>query len=119
MYSYYKKLEIEEQMLFDSEIARLYKIYKIQDKKDFGEVVGAPYFSLVKKIISEYIEENSIELEEMYYPTFGGMGLVYPESVYKPAVEAFLVNRYFHNLTQVYKSKDGKEYKFVLIKNRV
>ncbi|GFZ31742.1 hypothetical protein CSC2_22680 [Clostridium zeae] len=79
MYNYYKKLETEEQMLFDSEIARLFKIYKIQDKKDFGEVVGAPYFSLVKKIIAEYMEENNLELEELYYPTYSGMAVVCPE----------------------------------------
>jgi hypothetical protein len=119
MYSYYKKVEIKEQMLFDSEIARLYRIYKIQDKKDFGEVVGTPYFSLVKKIISEYIEENEIGLEELYYPTFGGMALVYPKYIYKPAIENFIENYNVYDLTQVYKSKDGKEYKFVLVKNRV
>ncbi|GKU23660.1 hypothetical protein [Clostridium folliculivorans] len=119
MYSYYKKIDVEEQMLFDSEIARLFKIYSVANKKDFGEVIGKPHYALVKVILDEYIKENNIELEELYYPTYLGMGQVYPESVYNPAIERFLEEHYWYDLTQTYTSKDGKEYKFVWVKNRI
>jgi hypothetical protein len=92
-------------------LRRMYKMYKVQTKDVFGEVQGHPYFSLVETLINECIEENKLEIEELYYPSFTTIDRVYSESVYKPAIETFLEKQY-NSETQYYKAKDGGKYRF-------
>ncbi|QAA31255.1 hypothetical protein [Clostridium manihotivorum] len=108
--TYYKKIELDEQLLFDSEIARKYKIYRYKNNKN--EIKNSLNAKLVTVIIEEYIQENNIKCEELYYPTFSGIARVYPESVYKPAIEQFLEKQCANESNQYYKAKNGAKYKF-------
>lgn len=107
--TYYKKIESDEEMLFSTEIARKYKIYRINNGTD--KVNNSLNGKLIEVIINEYIEENKLKIEELYYPTFSGISRVYPESVYKPALEIFLERQCIDSNKKYYKDKNGIIYK--------
>lgn len=107
--TYYKKIELDQQLLFDTEIARKYKIYRTKDAKD--EVKNSLNAKLVEVIIKDYVENNKLEFEELYYPKASGIARVYPESIYKPAIESFLEQCYDEGI-QYYKAKNGAKYRF-------
>ena len=81
MYKYYKIVQSEEHMLYAKEIAILYGIL---NKNNAGDAVK------VSKIIKQYLIDNKIGYEQLYYNTKYGLSKVYPESIYKPAMEQYL-----------------------------
>ena len=58
MYKYYKIVQSEEHMLYAKEIAVLYRIL---NKNNDGDAVK------VSKIIKQYLIDNKIEYEQLYY----------------------------------------------------
>jgi hypothetical protein len=115
MFTYYKKIFKEEEMLFDQEIARLYKIYKVRTKDDVDSITSTPNATLVNIIINDYITKNNIEMEELYYPSNAVLRNVYPARIYVPAIENFLKEYQWYGLIQEYKN-ERNIYKFIWYK---
>lgn len=82
MYQYYVAVEeeINEHMLYPSEIAILYGLIKY-DKPQYLSVTHA---------ITKYCKDNSIEYRPFYYNTRNGLRKVYPAAIYVPAMESYL-----------------------------
>lgn len=77
---YFIEVFSEEHMLFAKEIASL---YDIMDSK------GNPNYSLVGKAINEYIKENNIEYNQLFYNTKNGLRKVFPKHIYIPALKYY------------------------------
>ena len=89
MYTYYKKVQDEEHMLYATEIAELYGVVSVNN---------IPATRLVSRLLDEYIKKNNLEAEQHYYITKRGFqSKVYPASVYSVVMEEFkksLLNLY-------------------------
>ena len=83
IFTYYKPINLEEHMLYSSEIANMYELTLPN---------GNPRTRLVTNVIRKYIHENLIDppYVSYYYETKHGLREVYPEGLYKPAIETYM-----------------------------
>lgn len=83
IFVYYKPVILEEHMLYSSEIANIYGLTLPN---------GNPRTRLVTNVIRKYIHENLTDptYVSYYYETRHGLREVYPEGLYKPAIEAYI-----------------------------
>lgn len=100
MYEYIKgkKFQCQEHMLSATEIASFYGIYnKVGEKlKPNPLVVGA--------ILREYNDVKNLNISEFYYPHGHGCMRVYPEMLWKPAMDEFIYKN------ELYKNPTDKQY---------
>ena len=90
MYTYYKKIEKEEHMLYASEIALMFNLYSVNDK---------PATNFVSALLGEYIKDNKLEEDQLYYVTSKGfVTKVYPKDIYFKAIKKLK-----HELYEEYK----------------
>lgn len=113
MYTYYKEVQIEEHMLYASEIATMYGIcLTVGDNK--------PHAQLVTSIIDDYVKAYAPQIEPLFYRS-KFMARVYPEALYLPAIyrffklggrtghyNSFMCKRYEYKLTK--SNLGGKDY---------
>lgn len=81
MVKYYLEVFYEEHMLYANEIATQYGLV---------DQSGKPMASKVTSILKSYAKRNNMELKTLYYHTKYGLKRVYPESLYKSAMEDYL-----------------------------
>ena len=103
MYEYIKgkKIQCQEHMLSATEIANIYGIYKVPDK--IGENLK-PNPIVVGAILREYDTVKNLNISEFYYPHSHGCMRVYPEIVWKPAMDEFIYKN------ELYKNPTDKQY---------
>jgi hypothetical protein len=85
MYKYIKGKEVfmEEHMLSASEIAAMFGIYS-------NGKTARPHSFLVAAILREFIERNNLNISDYFYPHSNGVMKVYPELVWKKAMNTFV-----------------------------
>lgn len=90
MYKYLKGKEFtsEEHMLSCTEIASMYCLKHCSSKK--------PHSSLVSRVIKDYINSRNIKVDEIWY--LGGRHAmrVYPEEIWKPALNNFVYDMHLN-----------------------
>lgn len=112
MYEYIKgkKIELEEHMLSSSEVAAIYGLFTQESKNPHGLMVSA--------ILRQYIIKNNLNIAEYYYPHSKGCMRVYPNTVWKPALDKFIYDNDLDinqsHQKRVYKV-DSENKKFVFI----
>jgi hypothetical protein len=89
MYEYIKgkKIQCPEHMLSATEIASLYGIYRVPGKN--GEKLK-PNPLIVGTVLKEYDIEKNLNISEFYYSHSRGCMRVYPEMLWRPAMEEFI-----------------------------
>lgn len=81
MIKYYLEVEYEEHMLYANEISGIYNMFT-----GINSLSTAKVTSILKK----YAKNNNIEIQPLYYHTRYGLKRVYPESLYKPAMDEYI-----------------------------
>jgi hypothetical protein len=81
-YIYLQPVELEEHMLFATEIAEIYT-----ERLKYTSMRATP--SEVHSIIKKYYERRQIEIPRFYYPTKKGVTRVYSKDIYEPAMEDY------------------------------
>lgn len=83
MYEYIKgqKVQMEEHMLSATELASMYRLETLKHK---------PNAILVGLILSDYVKDTNLNIAEYYYPHKKGVMRVYPEVLYRKALEEFV-----------------------------
>jgi len=80
MFKYYLEVEYEEHMLYANEISGIY-----------GEAYGISLTTAkVSAILNKYAKNNNIDNPKLFYHTKWGLKRVYPEALYKPAMEEYV-----------------------------
>ena len=89
MYEYIKGKQIQcpEHMLSATEIATIYGIYRVPNK--VGEKLK-PNPLVVGAVLKEYDIAKNLNISEFYYPHGRGCMRVYPEILWKPAMDEFI-----------------------------
>lgn len=101
-YIYGKDVDIEEHMLYSSEIAELFKIYN-----------GKYYYgALVTQAIKDYVTINGIDDNNYFYNTRYGVKKVYPCNIYINAMKYMFANTMVIENASYYISLDNKKYKY-------
>ena len=82
VYEYIKghKVKMEEHMLSATELASMYGLYTNNNN---------PNGLLISCILSDYVTEHGMNVSEYYYPHGKGVMRVYPELIYKQALNEF------------------------------
>lgn len=103
MYEYIKgkKIQCPEHMLSATEIANIYGIYRVPDRS--GEKLK-PNPLVVGAILREYDIVKNLNISEFYYPHGRGCMRVYPEMLWKPAMDEFIYKN------ELYKHPTEKQY---------
>lgn len=95
MYTYYKKIEKDEHMLYASEIAEAYGILTVNNKCATR---------LVSNLLDDYIKKNNLKSEQLYYITTRGFIVkVYPRDLYREVMYKFadaLFEKYGSSLSE-------------------
>lgn len=81
-YKYYREYINEEHMLFAYEIAAIYNLGPHDRATE----------NLIHKIIKEHIKNNNVLFNPIYYQVSKGLKKVYPESIWRPAIENYINN---------------------------
>ena len=102
MYEYIKgkKIQCSEHMLSATEIASIYGIYKVPTKD--GEKLK-PNPLVVGTILKEYDITKNLNLSEFYYPYGRGCMRVYPEILWRTAMNEFVYKNelYKHSMEKL------------------
>lgn len=80
MYTYYKKLQLNEHMLYADEILDIFKEYlptETTPKK-------------IHSIIAKYCKDNNKDDPSLYYNTRGGLKKVYPKELWYNALIKYI-----------------------------
>lgn len=103
MYEYIKgkKIQCMEHMLSATEIASIYGIHKVPSK--IGEKLK-PNPLVVGAVLREYNIAKNLNISEFYYPHGRGCMRVYPEMLWKPAMNEFIYKN------ELYKHQNEKQY---------
>jgi hypothetical protein len=115
MYEYIKgkKVELEEHMLSASEIATIYNIFTVEGKQPHGLMISA--------LLRQFIDKTNLNVAEYYYPHSRGAMRVYPEMVWKPAMNKFIYDNNldidFSNDKRIFKL-DSERKKFMYIHSK-
>lgn len=100
-YVYYRKVVLKEHLYFAYELAIMFNIQNVS---------GNPHTRMVKSIILDYMTENNILYEPIYYNTSKGLKEVY-------AIDMFLaaLNRATkHTVDNKYIALSGTKYNFTI-----
>lgn len=84
-YVYYMRIEHEEHMLYANEIAKMYGMFKNNNPNH-------PDSAKVVNIMKKYAKSHDIEIKDIYYHTKYGLKKVYPEILYRTAIEEYKSN---------------------------
>lgn len=95
MYKYIKGKEVfmQEHMLSSTELARLFGLYTLNNN---------PNGLLVTRILADFVRDSNLNVSDYFYPHGRGVMRVYPEIVYRKALNDF-----------VFDLENGKEYSYV------
>lgn len=105
MYTYYVPIQLEDHLLYSSEIASKYRI-----KSDKN---GTPHAQLISMVINDYLAQYEVNAGDIYYQTSHGLAKVYPKEIYEPAMGQFLKKYTQYNVTYQYLSLgNAKTYRF-------
>jgi hypothetical protein len=115
MYTYYNKINLEEHMLYASEIAYIYGIMTVNNN---------PATNLVSTLLDDYVKKNNLTKYQLYYKTQKGfMTKVYPMDIYSEVMCDFaksLAQKYesFTDKNKIFKVNiNNKNYSFKISKN--
>ena len=103
MYEYIKgkKIQCSEHMFSATEIATIYGIYRVPSK--VGEKLK-PNPLVVGAVLKEYDITKNLNISEFYYPHGRGCMRVYPEMLWKPAMDEFIYK------SELYKNPIEKQF---------